>query len=70
MAKAELPALEVQCVSGLAKEAKKLREHVPSFETAACAKILKGSKSLATGSMQKKADAKPDVDQDCGELNA
>lgn len=46
VAKTKQVLLEAQCVSGLAKEAKKVLEHVSAFETSAQLKVLKDDKLL------------------------
>lgn len=56
MAKLEQLSSEIQCVQGLVKEAKKVREREPALETTTVPKVLKGGKPLATRSRQKKAD--------------
>lgn len=63
MAKAEHLSLEVQCVLGLADEAKKFRERVSSLKTARWAKVLIGGKSPAAKSNPNKIYVGADVEQ-------
>lgn len=70
VAEAEQLAFEVHCVLGLVEEAKKFCDRVTSFETAVCAKKLKGGKSPATKTKRKKTDIKADVERDHVNLEA
>lgn len=69
VARAEQFSVEVQCVSGLAEKAKRLHGRMSTLQIAGSAKILKGGKSPATRSKQKKDDVEAKVKLARGELD-
>lgn len=59
VAKAEQFSPKVQCATGSADEAKKLRERMSSLETGRCVTVLKGEKRPAIGRSIRRLMLKP-----------